>query len=186
MMLEHLKSRRLDVTRYSAVWVDEESKAVTFGLWNLSGKLVGIQQYRPDGSKAIRQNPKECKYFTRAGSVDCHKHIMAFGVELLDPLQAILFVAEGIFDIAPLHNRGINALALLKSSCDESTVEWLHSLGYFVVALCDGDKGGERLAPAAHMAITLPEGKDPADMPEEWFDDLVKTVRGSIEEHLKK
>lgn len=51
MMLEHLKQRSLNPNLYSGVWLGEEENTVTFGMWNLSGQLVGFQQYRPLAGK---------------------------------------------------------------------------------------------------------------------------------------
>ena len=46
-LTEHLKSRHLDMTLHHPV-LDEGTRTVTFFLYNLSGQLVGFQQYKPD------------------------------------------------------------------------------------------------------------------------------------------
>ena len=61
MLKEHLKSRHLDLELHRPV-LDEAEGVVTFYLWNLSGQLVGYQQYRPSGEKKPQNNPKQGKY----------------------------------------------------------------------------------------------------------------------------
>jgi phage/plasmid primase-like uncharacterized protein len=59
----HLKERHLDLNK-SRVWLDGAENVATFPLWNLSGEMVGYQQYRPDGDKKSRKDPRMGKYFT--------------------------------------------------------------------------------------------------------------------------
>lgn len=173
MLLNHLKDRRLDTSIYSGVWLDEENEVATFGIWNLSGQLVGFQQYRHLADKGRKPKPSDMRYFNIAGKEGVGSKLLAFGVELLDIKQKTLFIVEGIFDVAPLHNRGVNALAVMTNN-PTHLKSWLHSLGYHIVALCEGDKAGRQLATVADEAIYLPTGKDPADMSDEWFDNIVK------------
>lgn len=65
-LTEHLKARHLDFNLHRPM-LDEEEGVVTFYLWNLSGQLVGYQQYRPKGEKRPQNNPKEGKYYTYRG-----------------------------------------------------------------------------------------------------------------------
>lgn len=168
MVLEHLRSRNLVPELYSGVWINEKENTATFGLWNLSGQLVGFQQYKHLASKGRCKNPSDMRYFNIAGKVGNHSKLLVFGTELLNRNQKVLFLAEGIFDVAPLHNRNINALATMTNNPVH-----LKSLGYYIVALCEGDNAGKKLANIADKAVYLPEGKDPADMTTEWFDNLV-------------
>jgi hypothetical protein len=62
-VLEHLKDRHLNVELHRP-FVDEVERVATFLLWNLSGQCVGYQQYRPEGEKKPRNNPKQGKYYT--------------------------------------------------------------------------------------------------------------------------
>lgn len=172
MLLKHLKSRGLNPNLYSGLWLDDKENTVTFGLWNLSGSLVGIQQYKHLAGKERCKNPRDMRYFTVAGKVDKYSKLVAFGVDLLSNKQKVLFLVEGVFDAVPLHNKGVNALATLTNN-PKHLASWLRSLGYYLVALCEGDNAGKKLAGVADEAVYLPEGKDPADMPEEWFDELI-------------
>ncbi len=172
MVKDHLKRRLLNVKLYSGLWLDEAGNVVTFGLWNLSGQLVGFQQYKPLAGKGRCENLSDMRYFNIAGKVGKHSKLLAFGVELLDTKQRVLFLAEGVFDVTPLHNRGVNALATMTNN-PTHLKSWLRSLGYYIVALCEGDSAGQKLANVADEAVYLPEGKDPAEMSDEWFDELI-------------
>lgn len=167
---EHLKSRRFDKSIYSAVWCDVD--CMTVGLWNLTGSLVGYQQYKYKNPKDRQKNPRDMKYFTFAGSEGCSSRLSAFGVDLLNKNDPVLFLVEGIFDATPLHNKGRNALAVLGND-QKNLRNWIDSMNYYVVALCDSDPAGLRLGNYAHTVVRLPEGRDPADMSDEWFDELI-------------
>ena len=65
----HLRSRGLDPDR-QGVFVSEETGTATVLLYNLSGQIVGYQQYNPEGTKSIRNDEKHrslLKYFTFVG-----------------------------------------------------------------------------------------------------------------------
>ncbi len=181
-MYNYLQSRRLNPYTYQGMTVDHFSQTVTFPLWNLSGEMVGFQAHKPLAQGFQRGDPSDARYHTIIPTKS--KRVTAFGVELLDPKQEVLFIAEGIFDVAPLHARKVNALAVLCNN-PKHLHRWLRSLGYTVVALVEGDRAGQRIAKLAHKAEFLPEGKDPADMPDSWFDELVEKYTGVEQSHLK-
>ncbi len=166
---QHLKDRNLDMSLYSAVWLNERECIATFGLWNLSGSLVGFQQYRPLATKERNKNPRKMRYFTIIGKVGKIAKLGAFGVDLLNPKQRIIYITEGIFDAAPFHIRGVNAIATLANN-PKHLAEWLRSLGYHLIAVCDGDDAGMKLANVADVAIFLPKDCDAGDMDDKWFD----------------
>lgn len=168
----HIKSRRLDVNKYSAVWLSQRTMTFTVGLWNLSGQLVGFQQYKPNAGKERPDNPRDARYYTYATRPHKEAELLAFGVELLDPSKPVLFIVEGMFDAVHLHNMGQNCIATLSNN-PKHLRSWLGSLGYYIVALCEGDAAGKRLASSADEAVYLPDGKDPADMSIEWYIDLI-------------
>lgn len=174
-MYKYLKARRLDVSLYPSITVDSTIKTVTFPLWSLTGRFVGMQAHKPLAGGFQREKPSEARYFTLLP--DPASRLTAFGVDLLDSTQKVLFLAEGVFDVSPLHCRGINALAVLSNN-PKHLKSWLHSLGYFLVALVEDDAAGKKLANIAHEAIYLEDGKDPGDMPDVWFDSLVNNYRG--------
>lgn len=149
--------RDLDVTKYSGVSIHDD--VYTFPLWNLSGQLVGYQQYRPDAGKERLPNPRDMRYFTYLPK----STNTAWGLETLDPKKRVLFLVEGVFDAVKLHNAGFNALALLTNN-PKPLKPWLHSLGYYLISVCEGDEAGKKLATVGHEAIYLPEGFDVGDM----------------------
>lgn len=169
-LLEHLKSRRLDVSLYPSLVVDEDSYTTTFPLWNLSGKLVGMHTYKAKEAPNQGGNPREARYFTLIPTEA--NRATAFGVDLLDPKQRVVFLVEGVFDAAPLHARGVNALAVFGNN-PKHLRSWLSTLNYTTVALVEGDKAGKKLANTADLAVYLPDGEDPGSMSDEWFDELV-------------
>ena len=156
-MLDHLESRRCDTSLYSGLAVTEET--ATFPLWDLSGRMVGFQQYRPNAPKQSKI-PSEAKYWTIFNQKNCQT---AFGVDLLHSKATPLYLVEGIFDACPLHTLGENCLALLANN-PKHLKSWLSSLGYYTIALCDGDVAGRKLASVANEAIFLPEGRDVGDL----------------------
>ena len=165
---EHLKQRRLDKNLYISIGIDEEDCVVTFPLWNLMGQMVGFQRYRPDRPK-FNNNPYEARYFTKINKSSS----TALGLDLLNPENRVLFITEGIFDASPLHIHKANALSVL---CNNPLrlKNLISSLGYYTIALCEGDEAGEELKDVTNDFVKLPDGKDPGDMENDWFVDLIK------------
>lgn len=161
------KHRDLDITKYSGV--SEYEGVYTFPLWNLSGQLVGYQQYRPDAEKGRMENPRDMRYFTYLPK----NTNTAWGLETLNPKQLHLLVVEGIFDAVKLHNAGINALAVLAND-PKPLKRWLDTLGYLIVPVCDGDEAGKKLASLTNCAKVeqLPAGFDVGDMSGNCVDEL--------------
>jgi len=172
-VLQHLRSRHFDTELHTA-WVDENEGVSTFPLWNLSGKLVGYQQYRPSGEKKMFNNPKEGRYFTfRKDRV-----VGVWGLESWN-LSNTLFITEGVFDACRLTSRGYSAIAMLANDLDPSTKEWIYTVraSRFVVAVCDNDPAGRRLARHGHVAHVVETG-DLGDASEEYVTKLIKTYTG--------
>lgn len=174
---EFLKSRKTNPDLYPGLSLTKSQ--ATFLLWNLSGELCGFQQYTPDAPKNTKiNNASDQKYWTLLGKEGLNEprkptaKQSVFGLELLNPKNPILFIAEGIFDVTPLHILGANALAVL-SNDPKHLKEWLRTMPYTVVALCEGGAAGRKLAKYGDYAVYLPEGQDPGDMPMEWFQDLI-------------
>ena len=177
LLSEHLAQRRLLPELYSNASVDEESGVATFALWSMTGQMVGFQQYRPGAPKSGLEKARDQRYFTflrKEG--EKHTALSAFGVELLDRKQRVLFMAEGVFDVSPLHQRGVNALDVLTIN-PKPLKGWLRSMGYYLVSLCEGDKAGRKLAGLADESVFLPEETDPAEQSDEWFDNLVSKYK---------
>lgn len=165
---EHLVGRHLNLELHRPV-VDEVERVATFCLWNLSGQLVGYQQYRPEGEKKPQNNPKQGRYFTYR-TQPTHA---VWGVESLHLTPNVVFLTEGVFDAARLTNRGYSALAMLSNDPSEDVRNWLSCLNRRVVAVCDNDKAGQRLAKFGDVAV-FTEDKDLGDSSEDEVTELLK------------
>jgi hypothetical protein len=168
-VLQHLHSRYLD-TNLHRVWVDEDEGVATFPLWNLSGQMVGYQQYRPSAGKQKDNHPKMSRYFTWRKS----KVVGVWGLESWK-LSDTLFVTEGVFDAARITCLSYSAIATLSNDLDDSHKRWLWALrkARRVVVVCDNDVAGRRLAKYGHLSHAVESG-DLGDASDEYVADLVK------------
>lgn len=156
-LYKHLASRHLNFNLHR-VWLDEVKQVATFPLYNLAGTLLGYQQYRPDGSKAVNNDPRDGKYFTRKPN---NPEPSYWGVESWN-LSNTLFLVEGLFDAARLTSLGYSALAVFTNnpgSNFRSFVSLVQKLRP-VVVVCDNDAAGLKLAKYGHTYTTLSSGKD--------------------------
>lgn len=165
MLLTHLLKRRCNVSLHQPV-LDSEEQVATFYLWNLSGQLVGYQQYRPTAPKHHTE-PKLARYFTY------HQNgLVVFGLESLC-LPGPVFVVEGVFDACRFTQAGRPALAVLSNNPKPQVREWLRCLGRPTVFVTDGDSAGHQLARRERLSMCCPAGHDPADAPDDWFASLL-------------
>ena len=163
-----MKTRHLDVELHHPV-LDEAERVATFYLWNLSGQLVGYQQYRPEGVKKPQNNPKEGKYFTYRKMPT----LAVWGVESLHLTPHVLFLTEGVFDAARLTERGVSAVAVLSNNPTADFRNWLGCLNRKVVAVCDNDEAGRRLAKFGDVAVYTQE-HDLGDSSDEYVTRLME------------
>lgn len=168
-LTEHLKRRHLDLALHRPV-LDEAERVATFYLWNLSGQMVGYQQYRPEGEKKPQNNPKEGKYFTHR----TQPTVAVWGVESLHLTPNVVFLTEGVFDAARLTERGYSALAALSNNPSQDLRNWLTFLNRKVVAVCDNDVAGKRLAKFGDVAV-FTEDHDLGDSSDEYVTRLLET-----------
>lgn len=164
-ILAHLKTRGLDPDLYSISW---DSETVCFMLFNLSGKIVGYQQYRPGALKRASNDPKDSRYFTWAP-----KAIAVWGLETYHWRSDVLFFTEGIFDACKLHNLGLPAVAVL-SNDPKKMRPWVTCLPRTAVAVCDDDAAGHKLAELCRSAIICPSGTDLGDLTQQQVHDFVR------------
>ena len=167
-LAQHLKRRHLDVALHNPV-LDDVERVATFYLWNLSGQLVGYQQYRPEGIKKPQNNPKEGKYFTYKKMPT----LAVWGVESLYLTPHVLFLTEGVFDAARLTERGVSAVAALSNNPTADFRNWLSCLNRKVVAVCDNDDAGRRLAKFGNVAVYTEE-HDLGDSSDEYVTQLME------------
>ena len=163
---EHLKSRHLDFDLHKPM-LDEVEGVATFYLWNLSGQLVGYQQYRPAGEKKPQNNPKAGKYYTYRKQPT----LALWGVEsLVNP--GSVFLCEGVFDACRLTEKGCAALAVLSNNTGSDLSNWLFMMNRRVVAVCDNDVAGKKLAKFGNEAVFTSD-KDLGDSSEDYVNSLV-------------
>lgn len=133
-LLSHLVERHLDVNLYNGVYICDD--VVIFTLWNLSGQMVGYQQYRPGASKQKKNSPREGRYYTSLHGNKNEKPLGVWGLESYHYRSDVLFITEGIFDSCRLHNLGLPSVALLSSSY-KSYRNWLTSTGRAIIKVED-------------------------------------------------
>ena len=166
-LLQHLKSRHLDVALHRPM-LDEENRVATFFLYNLSGQLVGYQQYKPEGSKKTNNDPKDGKYFTYRDKTT----VAVWGVETLHLTPNLLFVTEGVFDACRLTELGYSAVAVLTNNPTSDFRNWLRALNRKVVVVADNDNAGKKLAKFGDY-VEFTTDHDLGDSSEEFVRQLV-------------
>ena len=173
---QHLKHRYLDIALHRP-FIDNTDGVVTFLLWNLSGQIVGLQTYRPTASKGRGNDPRLGRYFNRRKLPT----VAVWGVESLHLTPSIVFVTEGIFDAARLTERGVSAVAVLSNDPSGDVYNWLHSTARTVIAVCDADTAGSRLAKFGHYAHFTETGKDLGEASDEFVTELLaKYVQSAV------
>jgi hypothetical protein len=169
MTLEkHLLARHLDLELHRPM-LDEVEDVATFYLWNLSGQVVGYQQYRRNGEKRPQNNPKEGKYFTHRKQPT----LAVWGVESLHLTPNVVFLCEGVFDACRMTKVGCSALAVLSNDPTQDLKNWLKCLNRKVVVVADNDAAGRKLAKFGDVAVFTDE-KDLGDASQEYVEQLKK------------
>lgn len=138
MFREHLDKRRMGV---DVGWVDYFDEVVTFPLWNLSGQLLGYQQYRWDMPKKGNK-PYMNKYFTYLPKGT----LAVFGLEYIpENYRGDVIVVEGIWEAVALMSIGKTAIAVLGNN-PKPLRQWLSIMPWNVIPYCQPDKAGKKLA----------------------------------------
>ncbi len=167
MLLKHLHSRNLN-TELHPTWLDNEEYCATFPLWNLSGQLVGYQNYRPNASK-VKKNDLKGKYYTFRNK----NEVGVWGLESWY-MSRTLFLTESVFNAARLTSLGYSATGLLSNNPNEPTKSWLWTVkqSRHVVSVCDPGKGGELMMHLGNeyvvVDVDVENEVDLADAPLEW------------------
>ncbi|MEM4261200.1 MAG: toprim domain-containing protein [Candidatus Woesearchaeota archaeon] len=182
---DHLISRGLDPDRIGVV-VDEKNNIATFFLYNLSGKLVGYQQYNPMGDKKVGHKYKEdeakkdlMKYYSYVigKRKDKSKEVAVWGLDSYDINIPYLFIVEGIFDAVSLHNAKVPAIAVLTNDPSESLLGWLRTLPQKKIVICDNDESGDKLIKAGDFFYKVPSNyKDLNEMSQNEVNDFVNKI----------
>lgn len=155
MLKEHLLSRHYDYNLYVNHVLDEEENILTVYLPNLSGQIVGYQQYRPLEQAKRLNDPKQSRYFTYSP----RQTIAVWGLEVLDSQKKDLYIVEGVFKASTLHMLGYNAIAVLTSN-PKAMKGWLHTLPFNLIGIGDNDKAGKGILNVAGKGFCLERDLD--------------------------
>lgn len=190
-IVSHLKDRGVDLEKTNVI-VDKENNYAVFLLYNLSGKLIGYQNYNPNADKTFHQKSSFTKkmstnemksmmrYFSYMSKFDDKRkvsEIAVYGLETLKESDKILFITEGIFDIIKIHNQGLPGIAVLSN--DPKLIRpWLSLLPQKKIVIYDNDKAGRKLAKLGDVSYTVPEPfNDLGDMGDKEVSEFLKTIK---------
>ena len=181
----HLKERGINPDD-SNITIDNND--VYFYIYNLSGQMVGYQKYNPLYPKQLGKGKDEdktnVKYYTFFGDEGIGKKIGTWGIESLKPTDKYVFIVEGVFDAARIHQCGYSALAVF---CNDPAhlKSWFNILPQIKIVIYDNDEldndpGGKKLIKYGDYAFTVPEVNDINDLtPSEaqiFLDDIIEKI----------
>lgn len=129
----HLLARRYDPSKYQQWYGDNK---VTFPLFDFAGRLAGYQAYTPFAPK-FAENPHNARYFTRAFGKQ-----LVWGNEL-EILGNTIFLTEGVFKSAAIHQAGFNSWSILGSNISAALMQQLRLMPYRFICIGDNDKAGK-------------------------------------------
>ena len=174
---QHLRDRGVDLSKIR-VLLDRDKNIATFPLYNLSGQMVGYQQYNPNGDKKLHADPKRGKYFTYISKEGKKGKLAVWGAEHIEQQNPNLYITEGIFDAIKLINAGLPSVATL-SNHPKNLKPWFKSLNKKIIAITDADDAGRKLGSVADESYEVPEGfNDLGDM----TNDQVKSFLQNIDQ----
>ena len=178
----HLKGRGVDPDQ-NRVIIDDQTQDVYFFLYNLSGQMVGYQKYNPNYPKTGQSNlndPSITKYFNLIGDEGYGKKIAVWGLESVNFQDDFIFITEGIFDIARVHEAGYPGIAVLCNDPSDSLKTWLKTLPQKKIVIYDNDIPGKKLIKLGDYAYTVRSGKDLNDLTKseakEFLDNIVDSL----------
>lgn len=185
----HLKSRGID-TNKTRVIIDDETGDTFFFLYNLTGQMVGYQKYNPAYPKRGQKNlgdTKITKYFNWVGDEQGGKggkKIAVWGLESYNVNSKYLFITEGIFDIARVHEAGYQGIAVLCNKPNRQLGLWLKTLPQIKIVIYDNDIPGRKLRKFGDYAFTVEDVKDLNDLsPEDakiFLDNIIKKIENEV------
>ena len=147
MILQHQQDRHLNLSLYPNIVVCLENNLVSFLIYSFNHRLVGYQQYNPNGDKKERRNPSLGRYYTYLTEPS------VWGLESIKPSSPIVFVTEGIFKAVRLHNFGYPAVATLTNN-PKSIKKQILNLAPTIIVITDPDEAGTKLKKYGHVSYT--------------------------------
>ena len=171
-MQSHLISRYLHPNELA--YIDEVEQTATFTLYNTDHTLVGYQQYRPNGSKKERRNPKAGKYFTYLNSPG---YWGGFNLPTECTLPNTLVICEGIFKACRFRSHGVEAIATLTNN-PLFLLPYLKliSLTTNIIVVSDPDQAGTKLHKFGDSVLTPTKPVD--EMSEHEFSSFLTLLQG--------
>lgn len=158
----HLLERKVNFDIHSPV-LDLDNNIATFFLYNLTGQLVGYQQYNPQGDKKAFNDKSNSKYYTYRKTPT----VTLFGLESYNKSSSVVFLTEGLFDATRLTFYGQTAFAALTNNPPKDYYNFLRSLSLPVVCVCDNDNSGQKLSKFGDY-VEVTNAKDLGDESEEY------------------
>jgi hypothetical protein len=157
--LEHLTSRcKACPVVYGQV--DEESELFTRIIYNLSGKIVGYQQYNWKADKKV-SNDSKGRYWTYLSKQDKVTALGLVGVESF-VWGLPVYLVEGQFEQATAQSYGLTNVVAVLCNNPKPLRNWIYVYPGTVTALCQNDPAGKKLAVVAggralHLSKDLDE-----------------------------
>ncbi len=143
--LEHLEDRSFGIGMQADgkyYYVDMENEVVTFPIWNLSGQMLGYQEYKWLKPKTHGNCPRDQKYYTYLPK-------QVLGVYGLDQLPenylGTIYLVEGAWEVIYGGVFGLPCVAVLGNN-PKQLKNWITSIPNRVVSLCQPDSAGKKLA----------------------------------------
>lgn len=180
---QHLRDRGIDPDKLGVIY-DKESNIANFLLYNLSGQIIGYQQYNPNKPKDHFKGEAGkdlVKYYTyvskEGGGKDSFTAV--WGLQNLDmEKDKEIWITEGIFDANKLVNAGLPAIAVLTSTPSKQLKMWLKLTGKKIIAVLDSDDAGSKLKSTANVAYVTPKPyKDLGDMPQKEVNAFIADIK---------
>ena len=179
----HLKSRGINVDKTKVI-MDEKEGDVYFFLYNLSGKIVGYQKYNPNYEKKGQNksdDPRLVRYYNSISDEGKDKMIAVWGLQTYNFTDKYLFITEGIFDIARVHESGYSGIAVLCNNPNVQLSYWLKTLPQIKIVIYDNDKAGEDLKKLGDYSFSVDGGKDLNDLNSVEAKSFIDKIINSIE-----
>lgn len=180
---QHLKDRGVDPDKIEVIF-DKKSNIANFLLYNMSGQLIGFQQYNPNKPKQHYKGEihkdlvKYYTYISKEGS-GRDSFIAVWGLQNIDLIKdKEIWITEGIFDAVKLVNAGLPALATLTATPSKQLKQWFRITGKKIIAILDSDATGSKLRSAANISYVVPKPyKDLGEMPQKEVNSFIDDIR---------
>jgi hypothetical protein len=167
-LINHLESRHMDLSLYPNS-VSVSGDLTTFYLWNLSGQLLGYQDYNYKSMIKQSNEPREARYFSYTSRP------AVWGLEFDMRGFDYVFLVEGVFNAARLHKAGCPAIAMLGSNPVDMK-SFLKCLPQRKIVIAEDGKAGKMLIKYGDRYVQLLGNEDVGDLDENNFQILLTHI----------